>query len=60
MTVVNGNGMEIWSRDIGTETNFTWDGSNNQGSPVMSGVYYVIVKDAGGSVVERRPIMIVH
>ena len=60
LIVVNGNGMEIYSKDIGTETTFTWDGSNRQGSPVMSGVYYVVVKDAGGTVVERRPIMIVN
>jgi len=56
--VFNENGLEVWQKDIGTETSITWDGLNQQGSPVMSGVYYVIVKDARGNVTERRPIMI--
>ena len=33
---------------------------NNQGSPVMSGVYFAIVRNAAGDVVEKRPIMIVR
>lgn len=60
VTVFNGNGLEVWRKSLGTETSLTWDGTNTQGSPVMSGVYYVIVKNATGAVIEKRPIMIVH
>lgn len=60
VTVYNENGLEVWQHDLGTETSVMWDGTNVYGSPVMSGVYYVLVRDADGSVVERRPVMIVH
>lgn len=60
VTIYAGNGNEVWHRNIGTETSFDWDGSNQQGSSVTSGVYYAIIKDAKGSIVEKRPIMIVH
>jgi hypothetical protein len=60
VTVYNENGLEVWQQNVGTETSLTWDGNNKQGSPVMSGVYYVFVRDAGGNIVNRRPVMIVH
>ncbi len=60
VTVYNENGLEVWQHDVGTETSIKWDGTNAYGSPVMSGVYYVLVRDADGNVVDRRPVMIVH
>lgn len=60
IAVLNGNGVEVWSATVGAETSITWNGMNNQGSPAASGVYYAIVKDATGAVVEKRPIMIVR
>jgi len=58
--VVSGSGLEVWQSEIGDNTSLTWNGSNNRGEPVMSGVYYVLVRDSGGKIVERRPIMIVN
>ncbi len=60
VTVINGNGLEVWQSGVGSSTSLTWNGSNNQGTQVMSGVYYVLVRDSGGEFVERRPIMIVN
>jgi hypothetical protein len=60
VTVINGSGLEVWNERLGSETTTTWDGINNQGSPVMSGVYYVIVKNSSGTVVDKRPVMVVH
>ncbi len=60
VTVYSESGQEVWQHDVGTETSITWDGTNTQGNPVMSGVYYVLVRDSAGSVVVRRPVMIVH
>ncbi len=60
VTVYNENGLEVWSQEVGTESSLDWDGMNAQGNRVMSGVYYVIVKDATGTVIDRRPIMIVN
>ena len=60
VTVYSESGQEVWRHDVGTETSITWDGTNTQGNPVMSGVYYVLVRDSASSVVDRRPVMIVH
>jgi flagellar hook assembly protein FlgD len=58
--IYNTNGVEVWSHEVGTAVAITWDGKNNQGSSVASGVYYAITKDASGSVVNRKPLMIVN
>jgi hypothetical protein len=58
--ILNENGHEVWNHDIGTDTATTWDGRNNQGSPVMSGVYYVVTRDSSGKVFNKRPIIIVN
>ena len=60
VAIYDGNGLEVWSEDVGTQTAMNWDGENRNGSQVMSGVYYVITTDAGGEVFDKRPIMIVN
>ena len=60
VAIYDGNGLEVWSNDVGTQTAMNWDGENRNGSQVMSGVYYVITTDAGGEVFDKRPIMIVN
>ena len=60
VTIFNENGLEVWSEKIGIDTSIDWNGNNLQGSPVMSGVYYVVTKDANGDVIENRSIMIVN
>jgi hypothetical protein len=60
ITVFNENGLEVWNRRIGGETSITWDGTNMRGDSVMSGIYYVLITDAGGDVVDKRSLMIVH
>ena len=60
VTIYNGNGLEIYSAEVGAATSMTWDGKNSQGSPVMSGVYYVVTKDSQDKVTDKRPIMIVN
>jgi hypothetical protein len=60
VAVYNGNGLEVWSKNLGTETSLVWNGINRSGSRVMSGVYYVITKDSGGEVLDNTPIMIVN
>jgi flagellar hook assembly protein FlgD len=60
VTIYNGNGLEVYSTEVGAETSMTWDGKNSQGSPVMSGVYYVVTKDSQDKVTDKRPIMIVN
>lgn len=41
-----------------TEPNFTWDGRNEEGVPVASGVYFVRVSDGGRVLLERRVVHI--
>ena len=60
VTIYDGNGREVWREDIGTQTTMRWNGENQNGSQVMSGVYYVITTDGGGDVFDKRPIMIVN
>ena len=60
VTIYDGNGLEVWRKDVGTQTAMNWNGENRNGSQVMSGVYYVITTDAGGEVFDKRPIMIVN
>lgn len=59
VAIVNGNGVTVYSFTIDAP-DMTWDGTNIQGSPVMSGIYYAFIKNAAGTVVEKRPIMIVR
>jgi len=60
VTIYDGNGLEVWRKEIGTQTAMNWNGENQNGSQVMSGVYYVITTDSGGQVFDKRPIMIVN
>lgn len=60
VSIVSGTGVEVRNIDVGANTAKTWDGKNRQGSPVASGVYYAIIKDVKGTVVDRRPLMIVR
>jgi hypothetical protein len=60
VTVYAESGLEVWHGETGGGTSLQWDGTNSDGSRVMSGVYYLVVKDAGGNVYEKRPIMIVN
>jgi len=53
-------GLEVWHHEAGEEVSITWNGTNRDGSRVMSGVYYLVVKDANGKVYDKRPIMIVN
>jgi hypothetical protein len=60
VAVYNDNGVEVWQEYARTGTAVTWDGKNSQGSPVMSGVYYVLVRDSSGNVTAKKPIMLVR
>jgi len=60
VAIYDGNGLEVWSRDVGTQTALNWNGENRNGSDVMSGVYFVVTTDSGGNVFDKRPIMIVN
>jgi len=59
--IYGSNGIEVYSEKITSSgTSMTWEGTNSNGNPVMSGVYYVVIEDSDGKVVSRRPIMIVN
>lgn len=58
--IFNERGLEVWKRSVGTDAQLSWDGTNSRGSNVMSGVYYVAIKNSKGDVVNKRPIMIVQ
>lgn len=60
VTIYDGNGLEVWQKDVGTQTEIAWNGENRNGSQVTSGVYYVVTTDDGGAVYDKRPIMIVN
>jgi len=60
VAIYDGNGIEVWSGDVGTETRINWNGENKNGNRIMSGVYYVVTTDSGGTVSDKRPIMIVN
>jgi hypothetical protein len=60
VAIYDGNGLEIWRKEVGTQTAMTWNGENQSGGSVMSGVYYVVTLDSAGDVFDRRPIMIVN
>jgi hypothetical protein len=60
VSIVNATGTEVFNAEVGTKSEMTWNGQNSKGSPVMSGVYYAIVKDAKGQVIDKRSLMIVR
>jgi hypothetical protein len=60
VTIFSESGLEVWHRAAGEEISIRWDGTNSDGSRVMSGVYYLVVKDANGKVYNKRPIMVVN
>jgi len=59
-TIYSETGLEVWHREAGDAASITWNGINKDGSRVMSGVYYLVVKNANGKVYDKRPIMIVN
>jgi hypothetical protein len=59
IAIFNERGLDVWSRGVNDASPMLWNGTNRQGSPVASGIYYVLIKDSRGSVVEKRPIMLV-
>jgi hypothetical protein len=60
VAIYDGNGLEVWSKDVGTQTAMAWNGENRNGNQIMSGVYYVVTTDSGGEVFDKRSIMIVN
>lgn len=60
-TVYTETGLEVWHQQADPEGSVSpWNGTNRDGSRVMSGVYYLVIKDAKGNVYDKRPIMIVN
>jgi hypothetical protein len=59
-TIYTESGIEVTRINAGNDTLIRWDGTNSSGSRVMSGVYYVVIKDASGKVSDKRPIMVVN
>jgi hypothetical protein len=60
VSIVNGTGDEVFNAPVGAATEMKWNGVNRNGSPVASGVYYAIIKDIKGKVIDRRSLMIVR
>ncbi len=61
VAIYNESGLEVWRKNnTGTGTVLDWDGNNQQGSAVTSGIYYVVAKSENGKVFSRKPIMVVH
>ncbi len=58
--IFNSNGMEIHKETVPATGTINWNGTNHNGSKVMSGIYYVIVEDSAGEVTSKKPIMIVN
>jgi hypothetical protein len=59
-TIYSESGVEVKRIEAGNNTLVRWDGKNASGSKVMSGVYYVVIKDKNGKVYDKRPIMVVN
>jgi hypothetical protein len=59
-TIYSESGVEVKRIEAGNNTLVRWDGKNSSGSRVMSGVYYVVIKDKNGKVYDKRPIMVVN
>jgi len=60
VTIYNERGLDVWGTNVEGESPLEWKGVNRQGTPVASGIYYIVIKDAQGGVVEKRPIMVVN
>ena len=58
--IFNSNGMEIHKETVTGSTSINWNGTNQNGNKVMSGIYYVVVENSTGEVTSRKPIMIVN
>jgi hypothetical protein len=59
-TIYSETGLEVWHHDADGTGSISWNGTNKDRSRVMSGVYYLVIKDANGAVFGKRPIMIVN
>lgn len=59
LAIFNERGLEVWRSDVSAES-LLWNGTNRQGAVVSSGVYYIMVKDPQGRVMETRPIILVR
>jgi hypothetical protein len=53
-------GRQVWSGNAPGQTQLTWSGNNLNSATVTSGRYFVVVRDSGGGVVEKRAILIVR
>ena len=58
--IFNSNGMEIHKETVTGSTSINWNGTNQNGNKVMSGIYYVVVENSTGEVTSKKPIMIVN
>ena len=52
-------GQKVWDESWESSTTLSWNGENNAGVAVASGRYFVVITAAGGSVAEKRVILVV-
>lgn len=53
-------GRQVWKGDSAGQTSLTWNGDNLNSTTVMSGRYFVVVRNSRGDVVEKRAILVVR
>ena len=53
-------GRRVWKGSASGQTALAWNGDNESATTVSSGRYFVVVRDGGGGVVEKRAILIVR
>lgn len=53
-------GQKVWDESWESSTTLSWNGENNAGVGVASGRYFVVITTAGGSVAEKRVILVVN
>jgi len=60
VTVYDLRGRKVWVKSWSGTTEISWNGLNGRGTVVSSGRYFFVIKGPGGSIYDKRAIIVVR
>jgi hypothetical protein len=53
-------GRRVWETDWAGQTSLEWNGTNSNSAAAATGRYFIVIRDPGGNIIEKRVILAVR